>query len=335
MNFQRLESYKKAAAQACRYYGHRALRNVSLLCLSENATFLLAEDSRDKFRAVMRVARVGYHSRAEIEAELRWLEHLGKSDAVRAVYPVSNIRGNLLTQVEEERQVYVCVVFQYLEGHTLNPRQDLSAAADFRQTGRTAALLHRDAMDWKESGTLLRPHWNYENMVGTHGLFGNWRECRELDFRGYDTIDLACRRIRQRLENYGKNENNYGLIHADLRAANLLKDGSVLHVLDFDDCGFGWHLYDLAASVSFIEDDLRLGQWIGAWLEGYQSVLPLEKRDLLEIPTFIMARRIQLLAWLTSHEDSDPVKGQYPGFAGETVRLAGEYERYLLNHLHE
>ena len=45
------------------------------------------------------------------------------------------------------------------------------------------------------------------------------------------------------------------------------------------------------------------------------------------IPTFVMARRIQLMAWITSHDDSDPVKVYYRGFAGETVKMG---ERFLL-----
>ena len=95
-----------------------------------------------------------------------------------------------------------------------------------------------------------------------------------------------------------------------------------MQVLDFDDCGFGWHLYDLAGTFSFLEDNIRLEQWVRAWLEGYETVLPLRKEDIREIPTMIMARRIQLLAWITSHEDSDPVREMYAGFAGKTAELA-------------
>lgn len=329
MNFQRLESYRKAARQACRYYGQGKAWNISLLHLSENITFLLTEDSDSTVRAVMRVSRTGYHSRAEIDGEMRWLEHLRRSDTVRTVRPIANDQGNLLTEAKGEDETYLCIVFEYLRGNVLSPGQDGSTEEDFREIGRIAAWLHRDTMEWKESGRLIRPHWDYENMMGVHGLFGDWRECRGLNSQEFDMVDWACQRIKGRLESYGKNDQNYGLIHGDLRAANLLKEGSVIQVMDFDDCGFGWHLYDLAASMSFIEDDRRLGSWVRAWLKGYETVIPLGKKDLQEIPTFIMARRIQLLAWLTSHEDSDPVKELYPGFAGKTVSLAIEYEKYI------
>ena len=40
-----------------------------------------------------------------------------------------------------------------------------------------------------------------------------------------------------------------------MRLANLLVDGRDVSVIDFDDCGFGWFMYDLGSSVSFIEHD--------------------------------------------------------------------------------
>ncbi|MEG0370408.1 MAG: hypothetical protein RR593_10435, partial [Hungatella sp.] len=67
------------------------------------------------------------------------------------------------------------------------------------------------------------------------------------------------------------------------------------------------------------------------WIAGYQRILPFGKRERDEIATFVMARRIQLLAWITSHEDSDPVHNLYEGFAKGTCRMA---EKYLLSFDH-
>ncbi len=49
----------------------------------------------------------------------------------------------------------------------------------------------------------------------------------------------------------------FGLVHADIRLANLLVDGEHVRVIDFDDCGFSWFMYDFATTVSFIEDHPR------------------------------------------------------------------------------
>ena len=180
-------------------------------------------------------------------------------------------------------------------------------------------------MEWKESRNLDRPVWDSEAILGESGLFGNWRLCGELSEAGRGLLVETCVEIRRRLQQYGRDDRNFGLIHTDLRAANLLVEGELLKVLDFDDCGFGWHLFDLAASFSFIEDRPEVPGWTREWLEGYTNILHLEQRDYDMIPTFLMARRIQLLAWITSHDDSEPVKVYEKGFAERTVTMAKAY----------
>ncbi|MCI8516753.1 MAG: phosphotransferase [Hungatella sp.] len=325
MNFEGLDGYREAAESACRLYPWGKERILSLLHLSENATFLMNRAADGEPAQVMRVSRIGYHRAEEIRAELRWLLRLQGGGRVKTVSPIANSRGELLTRIRREGQTFVCVVFEYLRGRNPDPRRDLEASEDFFQVGRIAALLHRDTMDWAGSRKLDRPHLDCDAMLGPGGLFGDWRQCKELDERGTRLLEQTCLKVRERLLGYGKRRTNYGLIHADLRAANLLKSGGRIWVMDFDDCGFGWHLYDLAASFSFLEDDDRIKLWIDAWVKGYGTVLTLSEEDLREIPTFLMARRIQLLAWLTSHEDSDPVRELYPGFAGRTVSMAENY----------
>lgn len=133
--------------------------------------------------------------------------------------------------------------------------------------------------------------------------------------------------IKKRLERYGKTENNYGLIHADLRLANLLMEGKQIKVIDFDDCGFGWHLHDLASALSFIENRPIVPSLVNAWLEGYKKVLPFTDTDFEEIDTFIMMRRLQLTAWLASHRESGPVEELSVGWMEDTVELAERYIR--------
>src|SRR5260221_13336109 len=76
--------------------------------------------------------------------------------------------------------------------------------------------------------------------------------------------------MRQRLASYGRGEDRFGMIHADVRLANLLADGDDIQVIDFDDCGFGWFMFDLATAVSFMEHDPRVPELCDAWVRGYR-----------------------------------------------------------------
>ena len=68
-------------------------------------------------------------------------------------------------------------------------------------------------------------------------------------------------------------------------------------------------MQDLASSVSFLENSPQLSTLIENWYKGYESVLPLDNKDKEMAKTFILARQIQLLAWVTSHSKSTYVQG--------------------------
>ncbi|WP_137389966.1 phosphotransferase enzyme family protein [Rhodoligotrophos defluvii] len=84
-------------------------------------------------------------------------------------------------------------------------------------------------------------------------------------------LERLKRELISRLATFGKSSDRYGLIHADMRLANLLIDDGMTRLIDFDDCGFGWFLYDFAAGVSFIEDHPQVPALKAAWVKGYRS----------------------------------------------------------------
>ena len=136
--------------------------------------------------------------------------------------------------------------------------------------------------------------------------------------------------IRRRLERYGAGSDRFGLVHADIRLANLLVDDGHVRVIDFDDSGFAWFMYDFATTVSFMEDHPRVPELRDAWLEGYRSVAPLDPADEAELDTFVMLRRLLLVAWIGSHHTFATEAAELgAGFTAGTCALA---ERYLSTH---
>jgi Ser/Thr protein kinase RdoA (MazF antagonist) len=119
------------------------------------------------------------------------------------------------------------------------------------------------------------------------------------------------------------------LIHADLRLANLLETADDTRVIDFDDAGLGWFLYDLATAVSFMEEHPQLEALLAAWVSGYRSVAELPVADEAEIPTFLMLRRLAIVAWIGSHADTDLARELGPQFTAGSVRLATRYLQHF------
>ena len=112
-----------------------------------------------------------------------------------------------------------------------------------------------------------------------------------------------------------------------MRLANLLVDQNGIRVIDFDDCGYGWFMYDFAATISFVEDDPRILEFKSAWLEGYLTQRRLSAEDIEEIDTFVMLRRMALLAWIGSHMEAPEPRALAPNFAANTEKLGEAWLR--------
>ena len=279
---------------------------LQLINLSENATYLV--EAAGGYRSVLRLHREGYHSRRAIECELAIAGHDGKliqSQGTSALVP---------------RHL---VMFEWLDGVEPDPDDDL--VEPFRQLGGIAARAHLHVTGWQLPDGFERLVWDDESVFGPSPNWGDWRDGPGVDARVREVLEAAETLVRDRLTAYGRGAARYGLIHADMRLANLLIDGGDTRLIDFDDCGFGWFMYDFAAGISFMEEHPQVPALREAWLDGYRAVRPLDGEDEVEIDSFIMLRRMALLAWTGSHAGTDLARSQAPHFAAGTARLAEAY----------
>jgi Ser/Thr protein kinase RdoA (MazF antagonist) len=312
---------------------HRALARydlppearATLINISENATFRV-DDPVTGRHSVLRVHRLGYHPPEAIASELAWLTALRADTGIRtpAVIPADD--GSLVITVADPEggASRNCVMFEFLPG--AEPADDRSAAG-FERLGAMTARMHRHAREWRRPRGFRRFHWDYDAALGAAARWGRWQDGAGVDREARVVLARLDRELRERLAAFGAGPDRYGLIHADLRAANLLVEGDdPPSVIDFDDCGFGWYLYDLAAALSFVEHHPRAPEMADAWVRGYRTVLDLPAADEREIWTFVMFRRLLLVAWIGSHPAVDTARELGAGYTEGTCELA---ERYL------
>jgi Ser/Thr protein kinase RdoA (MazF antagonist) len=320
-----LDRVQATARTAARRYGLPGAE-VTLINVSENATFRV-DDPRTGFRAVLRVHRLGYHSTAAIRSELAWLEALREEAGVRTPEVLRAPDGSQVLTVpgEPPRE---CVMFEFLPG--AEPSED-RLVEGFERLGATTARMHRHARSWRRPAAFTRFHWDYDAALGEESRWGRWRDGLGMDPEALAVLGRLAEELRGRLRRFGRDAGRYGLIHADLRPANLLVAGDgPPSVIDFDDCGFGWYLYDLAAALSFAEHRPEVPEMIDAWLRGYRTVLGLPTEDEAEVWTFVMFRRLLLVAWIGSHAGVETAAELGAGYTRGTCELA---ERYLAGEL--
>jgi Ser/Thr protein kinase RdoA (MazF antagonist) len=197
----------------------------------------------------------------------------------------------------------------------------------FERLGELTARMHGHAKSWRLPVGFRRKRWDLNGMVGPNGFWGSWRAAIGLDPSGVVILEGALEFIRRRLERFGESADVFGLVHADLRLANLLVDGTHLRIIDFDDCGFSWFLYDFATAVSFIEHEPIVPDLLRAWCTGYRKACPLSAEHQAEIPTFVVLRRILLTAWLASHAEVPFAREIGASYTEGTVTLAQQLMR--------
>lgn len=293
----------------------------TLLNLSENATYRLDDPDQGR-NLILRVHRIGYRTAAEIESELAWIAALRERGAVTTPAPVAGADGALLRVLPatDAGPARHAVAFEFAAGKEPDKADDL--VAWFHTLGAVTARMHAHVRVWRVPADFRRQHWDYDAMFGAAPVWGPWRAGFGLDAAGAAVLQRALDLIRRRTERFGRGAGRYGLVHADLRLANLLVDGERLTVIDFDDCGFSWLVYDFAAAISFMEDDPIVPALADAWVDGYRTVLPLAEEDAAEIPVFVMMRRILLVGWLASHAEV-PIAGELgAGYTHGTVAMA-------------
>src|SRR6266581_2522996 len=178
--------------------------------------------------SVLRVHRLGYHTEQEIASELAWM------DALRA------------------------------EAGVRTPR--VLPAADGRR--EITARMHRHAREWSRPAWFTRFHWDYPAAFGDQARWGRWQDGVGVGPAEREILTRLDDVLRARLLAFGSGPDRYGLVHADTRLANLLVHEGSVSVIDFDDSGFSWYLYDLGTAVSFFEHEPGVPALVDSWLQG-------------------------------------------------------------------
>jgi Ser/Thr protein kinase RdoA (MazF antagonist) len=318
-----LRGYDPFASAALAAYGFSPAARLALLSLSENATYRV-DDPADGRVAVLRVHRTGYHEPGAVQSELAWLTALRRDEGLRtpAVYPA--LDGREVVDVVLDGITRQTVLFELLPG--AEPSAD-QLATQFERLGTICARMHKHALSWRRPPGFVRFSWDFDACVGLTGRWGRWQDGIGVGPAELDVLSRATAVMRERLRRYGTGPDRFGLIHADMRLANLLVDEHDIQVIDFDDCGFGWLMFDIGSALSFIEHDPQVPQLCEAWLAGYRRVRSLPAAEADEIPTFVLLRRLQLVAWVGSHKFADAAQELGADFTAGACDLA---ERYLV-----
>lgn len=302
--------------------------SLSLIKHRENAVFSV---KKDDFRAALRMHRHGYHSNDELRSELQWMQALTESGVkVPEIIPATSgelFVGYSAEGLPGEMQVDL---FDWIDGEQLGSVEEgVADEADvertFRTLGELAAKVHNQATTWTLPAGFTRHAWDADGLAGDSPFWGRFWEIKAADRAQKDLLARARDRVREDLGRLPKSSASYSMIHADFAAENIMVDGSDVRLIDFDDAGFGWHLFELATALYFIRGEAYFDRAESALIEGYRKHRSLTDEELALLPLFTLARGTTYVGWVHTRSETDTARELTPVILEMACGLAEEY----------
>ena len=287
-----------------------------LLAAREN-TIYCAETARGKI--VIRKHRTGYQDAAGIESEL-CLMHAMK--AANCSVPNAIAAKDNRFVIAHDGEHFTAV--SWVSGKTMSDVLSSDPSVDkvtqiYHDLGVRLAEFHDAADAWSPPKNFLRHSWDRAGLVGPQPFWGRfWDNPDLLPDERYiftqiqDKMNEALSHLEDTLD--------YGLIHADLIPDNVMIDENEITFLDFDDCGFGFRLFDIATILLKQIETHDFQDKAKALMEGYRTRRDLDPRFAL---MFVVLRSLTYVGWIVDRPNIENAAGRSRRFI-ERARLLSE-----------
>jgi Ser/Thr protein kinase RdoA (MazF antagonist) len=302
-----IDSLKNFALMVLENY-QISVKSIEMINYENNATFKVT--AIDEANYAFRISINSPRSKANIEAEVAYVKFLNNSDLIKTARPISNKHGSYITTFfhQEIGRDLNCVVYSWLDGVDVG---DDPTPTQLQALGAAMANMHNLSVDFVLPDNSQTPTFN-DPFWGSPDLLRGKESQLSVEHKKLviDAFDEITRRTNDLFE-----KNKSQLIHADLHGWNLKWDLGQLSVFDFDDCGIGLPIQDIATAVYYLDtpDQER------ALLEGYKSVKPLPKYEEKDLKMLLLHRRLLLLNYLY-----ETMKAEHasilPDYLEETIR---------------
>jgi Ser/Thr protein kinase RdoA (MazF antagonist) len=238
-------------------------------------------------RVALRLHRDGYQSPAAIRSELWWCAKLARA-GLPVPGPVPATDGHLLVRLEDGRHASALA---WIEGEALGEaglpftRPLPEVLEIYHALGALLQRLHQVTDTLTLPDGFTRPRWDRDGLVGETPFWGRFWEHPSASPDQRRVLIRARDALRERLTG------DTGLIHADVLRENVLVTGTSVALIDFDDSGFGFRLYDLGTALVQTVHHPAHAEIRNALMAGYGT------SDRGMVDAFTTARALASVGW--------------------------------------
>jgi Ser/Thr protein kinase RdoA (MazF antagonist) len=275
-----------------------------------NATFRI--DAPDGKCYALRIHRPGQKRVDWIQSELEWLHDINQQTPLRTTVPVAATDGTLLTHaaLEGVENPVICTLFDWIDGQTLQWEQiDLH---QIHAAGTFLGQLHEFSTGYQPPPNFVRPTLDWEGLFGENSPYNPGPGAAIFTGDQRAVFAQVDARVGAVMDELGQQPDKFGLIHADFIAKNFLFQDDTLYAIDFDDCGFGYFLYDLAPLLTQTRGEPNFADIYDAFWNGYTGIRHLPDSDRAYLETFIAARHLASCRWLAGNLHNPRIRERAP-----------------------
>jgi Ser/Thr protein kinase RdoA (MazF antagonist) len=284
----------------------------------------LVESSADRF--ILRVYRSSHRSLPQIKEEVALLLAL-KQVGVSVSYPIPDISGEAVQQLDAVEGARHAVLFSYAPGHTvrmLNENQ-------LRIFGREMARFHNVASTIE----LGAARWKFDLDTILFKPLGMLQSAFAEDPEGYAWLQQAAGQVEKKLSQLNTSGFSKGYCHFDFLPKNIHFEGDTVTFFDFDFMGYGWLVNDIMSFWQHLSLDVYAGRMTQkaaddayiTFLDGYREYRPLSEQELAVVPYLALGFWLFYMGFHTTHDQfyafSQPA--QLKLFTGFLRHIAATY----------
>jgi len=299
------EQVRRMASLARQALEAYAVPVVSITPLKQvyNKTFRTTAQSGEQY--VLRICHPRRTSVEAVRSELLWLTALCREAGLNVPEPVLNREAQYVTVIADVDmpRPYLCALFHWTNGRFLY--QTLTPSHLF-QVGELMARLHHHATHWEQPAGFTRRR--VDNLNPLHqeqdDHFDETVAAQVIQTvatvstpQAGTVVATVIQKTWAVLQALGEGPDTFGLIHADLHQNNYLFQNGRAGVIDFDDCGYGHWLYDLAVTLYCLRNHPDFVALREALLTGYRRSRSLSTEQEAYLGTFMALRALQDLLW--------------------------------------
>lgn len=241
--------------------------------------------------------------------------------------PVPNLEGDLVTlaSTQDGGETRHCDLLTWLDGKPRYPGQGLGLRS-VNRLGEFLGCLHAYSQRFAPPEGFALPRWDAGGLFTERSPYKPGPLGDMFSDEQRALFAEVERRSRAVLRELGEGDGEFGIIHADFILGNCLFQGREPRLLDFDDCGWGYFLYDMCPMLGNLKDYPRYPALRREFLAGYRSIRPLLKEHEAHIDLFIAARHAMSCLWVAGNQRSSSAG---PDLNEHVAYRIGEVRNYL------